>query len=474
MPNCRRRSAEAVVAQVDPVEQDLAVGRVVEAHQQSHQRRLAGARRAADPDARARRGRERHAVQHRVVGVVGERDIEEQQAARGPAHAVRIFLFGDFRHLVEQRKGTLGARHRRLERDGLLAEHPEGLVDLLQVRHHEQQAAQAEGAGAHLLHADEERRGASGRHDERHEQVEAPLERRHFEFAADAPVGLVEEPLVLAVLAPEGLDHADGGEHFLHDAHRRAVELLDLLPVLAQPRPERPRQQEQDRADRQGHHRQPQVDARGDDNHRHQGHARAEERNEAVDDDALDGRGVVLDAVRRVRRAGHVVVGEREPLDVPEQARPEILGQLLAGIRLQEIRGHVEQGAEHRREDEQRRRQPQEHRGRPGEAGGEHRLQPAGKRPRPDHRVHGNLERQWPQQRERRGQELQEQHEQDLRPVRTRIGREPAVQREMSCLRHRSRPWLLLRARAAPSSRRRPDAPFRILPSSDGRPARVR
>ena len=82
--------------------------------------------------------------------------------------------------------------------------------------------------------------------------------------------------------------------------------------------------------------------------------------------------------------------------------------------------------------DEQRRRQREEHRGRPGQAGGEHRLQPAGQRPRPDHRVHGNLERQRPQQRERRRQELQEQHEQDVRPVRTRIGREPAVDRQVS------------------------------------------
>ena len=61
-----------------------------------------------------------------------------------------------------------------------------------------------------------------------------------------------DEPLLLAVLLPERLDHPEGRQHLLDHRQGRALQLLHLPRLLPQPRPVDAGEQEQDRGDRQG------------------------------------------------------------------------------------------------------------------------------------------------------------------------------------------------------------------------------
>ena len=82
---------------------------LVEAHDQVHERRLAGARRPDDRDRATRLGDQREIGDQRPVRVVGERDVRELDA---PASAEPVGLVGgDIRRLligVEQLEHALG------------------------------------------------------------------------------------------------------------------------------------------------------------------------------------------------------------------------------------------------------------------------------------------------------------------------------------------------------------------------------
>ena len=132
-----------------------------------------------------------------------------------------------------------------------------------------------------------------------------------------------------------------------------------------------------------------------------------------------------------VGRTCRVVVRQRQPLDVPKQVRAEILGQLLARVRPQEFRGHVDQRPRDSREHQDRPGQGEERRRRLDQAVGGDAQHPARQRPRTQHRVDRDLDRQRPEQRERRGQQLQDEHQQDVRPVGARVGGKAADERQL-------------------------------------------
>ncbi len=160
---------------------------------------------------------------------------------------------------------------------------------------------------------------------------------------------------------------------------------------------------------RQGDEGELPVDQRHDDNHSHQQAGGADQRREAVDGNPLDGGGVPVDAKDGVGCAVSVVVGERQSLDVAEDAGAEVQQQPLAGVSAQPRAGEalklVEQGDGQEQKDRQQEfgsrgagcRFRQEH---PQEAG--HRL-------RSRETIDGNLQRQRREQDNGRGQEATKQ-----------------------------------------------------------------
>jgi len=76
---------------IDPIEKDLADGRVVEASQQAHERRLSGPGSTFQSGSRRGRHMKRDASQHRRVGRVAEADVSELDIADRSASATRAF-----------------------------------------------------------------------------------------------------------------------------------------------------------------------------------------------------------------------------------------------------------------------------------------------------------------------------------------------------------------------------------------------
>ena len=129
------------VAEVDAVEPDLTLRRVVEPREQIDQRALAGAGRARDAEARAECDVEGDVMQDRTIVAVGERDVTEGDGPAGAGERPGIRSLFDIRWLVEQREGALGAGQMELQARGLLADGPERLIELGEVAHHHEQLA---------------------------------------------------------------------------------------------------------------------------------------------------------------------------------------------------------------------------------------------------------------------------------------------------------------------------------------------
>ena len=91
---------EAVVPQVDAVEEDGAGRRVVESGEEAHERRLPGARRPHDRNPRARLHLEGDVAQYRVLAVVGEADLPERHRAGGAHQRTSVGSLGDVGPLV--------------------------------------------------------------------------------------------------------------------------------------------------------------------------------------------------------------------------------------------------------------------------------------------------------------------------------------------------------------------------------------
>ena len=99
------------------------------------------------------------------------------------------------------------------------------------------------------------------------QRVEAAVDQREADLAAHVPLEPRTNALVLALLLPEGLHHSQRRERFLHAAHRGALDLLDLRPLVANPSAEHLREAEQHRRHEHRDHRELPVDARRDVRH---------------------------------------------------------------------------------------------------------------------------------------------------------------------------------------------------------------
>ena len=144
------------------------------------------------------------------------------------------------------------------------------------------------------------------------------------------------------------------------------------------------------------------VESRDHDQHRDQREAGRDEWHEAIDREILDRLRVVLNPVGRVGAAPRVVIGQRQALNVREEPRAKAQQELLPRIGLQHPRSanalQLVQQCDPEQQDDGNGQRPV----RDPRRGRQHAGQPGGQRPRPDHAVDDDLQRQWRQQRQRR------------------------------------------------------------------------
>ena len=135
----------------------------------------------------------------------------------------------------------------------------------------------------------------------------------------------------------------------------------------------------------------------------------------------LDRLGVALDPVCRVRRAARVVVGERNALGVAKEPGPEVQDQPLLDPGLQKcVPQRLEQG-EQRDGQDKAHSQGQQGARRVHDRFWHKRGDEARKRVGADHAVHRDPERQRCQERERTGQQAEQEQGANVRPVGARL-----------------------------------------------------
>src|SRR5207302_690535 len=93
---------EAKLAEIGPIELDMAAGRVVEPREQAHQGALARAGRAHDAEASTGFDGERDVVQHGTAWAVRERHMMKSDAAARARHASCLRPLCDIQRLVER------------------------------------------------------------------------------------------------------------------------------------------------------------------------------------------------------------------------------------------------------------------------------------------------------------------------------------------------------------------------------------
>src|SRR5674476_181680 len=198
---------------VDTVDLDRAACRVVQARDQVHQGRLAGARRADDRRHRARTDVEREVTQDRVLGArVGERDVGEPYVTdRGDLHD-RVLRRYDGGVGVEDLHDALRADGRTRHHDDHHRGHHHAHEDLHQVGDERGHLADLDVAGIDLLRAHPQH--GDGRHVEDHHD-----DREHRGYrAADREGGLGDvavrdgEAVTLVRLADERPYNPDAGD----------------------------------------------------------------------------------------------------------------------------------------------------------------------------------------------------------------------------------------------------------------------
>ncbi len=167
---------QSKLAQIGPVEFDMAIGRVVETREQAHERALACAGRAHDTEASAGFDGERDVVQHGTAWAIREGHMVKSDGAARARHGSCLRSLCDIQRLVEQRERPLRAGEVKLERGDLPADRPKWLVELVQVTHHQEQLAQGERAGEDVTDTDEQYRRRADSSGHSHDELVAPLE----------------------------------------------------------------------------------------------------------------------------------------------------------------------------------------------------------------------------------------------------------------------------------------------------------
>ena len=354
------------VADVDAVDEDAALGRVVEARHERGERRLAGAGVADQRHRPARREHEVDLLEHGPVGRVAEGDAVEADLARAGRQLARAGAVVDALGLVHDLEDPLAGRGRSL---ALADPHSEAAERDDQHREQEvedEELGQAERA-VHDHPAGGEEDGALREQRQEGEQrdVERALPEGADGLLEDGAGGALELRLA-AILLRERLDDVDADDRLLR--HRRDV--AELLLHLAQNRVRDVAvavgDGDDQRRDRERDQRQLPLDDEEHDHHRDDRERVLEEEDQAeAEEEAhrlqVDGR-----ARHQLARLVAVVEAEREP----QQVRVERLAHVL--LDPERLPAGDDPAAEH-----QRRLDDADDRDRDDEPG-EHRRAPAG------------------------------------------------------------------------------------------------
>ncbi len=139
---------------VDAVEQDASAVQLVEAHDQVHERRLAGPRGAHDRDRLARLDRQRQVVDERLVLLVAEVDVLELEPTMEVGRGDGLGRVGRLIVCVKEFEDPLGARHAGLQQVGHGTQLAERLLELSRVLDERLDVAQGQVAAGDLEPSD--------------------------------------------------------------------------------------------------------------------------------------------------------------------------------------------------------------------------------------------------------------------------------------------------------------------------------
>lgn len=356
----RAQVGEAVVAQVHAVEADDARGRVVEAREEAEERGLARAARAGDADAAARGDRRGGVREDGAPARVRVDDVLEGDVAGGPGERPCARALGHVDGGVEEAEDAVERGEALLDAGGAAAHGLEGVVELGEVGHHLDQLARRERAGLDVARAEVEHRRRAHGQDDADEQPQEALDAHGGHLGPHAGVAPRDVAAVLVVLLAERLHDAERAQRLGHDGHGGALALAHLGPLAAEAPAEHGEDAEEHRRRGDGHQRQDEVDGPRDEQDHHELRRGADHGDEPVDEHVLDGGAVVLDAVDGLGAAARVVVGERQPLQVPEDARPQAEGEAVAEPHLEHPRREHLHLHQQRDRDDAADRQPQQ------------------------------------------------------------------------------------------------------------------
>ena len=281
-----------------------------------------------------------------------------------------------------------------------------------------------------MADADEQDTGHPDGRGESYAEAIVTFEEREADAGRHSLAGATDEPVGLARLLAEGLDHAQGPQRLLHHGQRRTLQPLRMPRLAPHARAIDARHEEQRRRDDQGDQRELPVQPRGDGDHRHQGDRRRDERNDAFDHNILDRGGVLLDAVDGVGGSPRVVIRGGQTLDLFHEAGSEIEDEPLPDIGAQQRAGEGLHLTERRHGHEQPDREQQDRIGGPCGSVRDQRPQERRQRVSTQNGIHHDLERHRSEQRDRAREQPEPGQDREVKPVRTRLAQQPLVEND--------------------------------------------
>ena len=161
------------------------------------------------------------------------------------------------------------------------------------------------------------------------------------------------EPLRLVILARERLDDAHFRERFLENADRFALCVLGGAGDVADPPAEELADDPDRRGDDERQQREPPVHEEDDGHAADERQHLPEDLDDRLGDDSVDERRVARHVRHEVAGLALVEEGERERLQVGDDAHPEVEDHLLPGPRHDELAHAVDRRADQQDEDQE-------------------------------------------------------------------------------------------------------------------------
>src|SRR6266851_750001 len=226
---------DVVLAQVYAIEQDSPRGRIVETRKQADERCLPGSGRSHDTHAHPRGDLEGRIAQRRARPGVDEGHSVENDRAFRTGDPARVRQLRHVGQLVEKCEGSLGARQMQLQAPDDLANRAQRFVELGEIADDQQQFAEGDRAGLHLMDADIQHRSGSRRQAHADDEGEDPLGSFVTNSRLEALFGPAREARLLVAFAAEGLDHPQRPEDLLHHRGGGAFDAGQPMREVAQP-----------------------------------------------------------------------------------------------------------------------------------------------------------------------------------------------------------------------------------------------